>query len=56
MTRYAIYNYKGERMWQYPTYAGLLTASIALERFQARKPEAGLHLRDIEVERPTLNK
>lgn len=54
VTRFAIYNKYGERMWQFPTYGDVITASIALERFQERHPDAGLDIRDIVVERPTI--
>ena len=49
MKRYAIFNREGCRMFQYPTYADLITASHALTRFQERKPDAGLYLDEIEI-------
>lgn len=48
MKRYAVYNKEGSRMFQFPTYGDLLTACLALERFQGRYPEAGLYLDEIE--------
>lgn len=45
---YAIYNKRGERMYQYPTFGCEELALKCLRRAREDKPQAGFHLQLVE--------